>query len=98
MRKHLTIIELLEQSELIFRGRVTKLSDGADARGVPYTEVTFQFAESLKGAPGRAITSPTATPTDPVRTTRNSRSDSPGRHQRAGRPSSRRATRSPCSP
>jgi len=56
MRKHLTIIELLEQSELIVRGRVTKLSDGADARGVPYTEVTFQIAESLKGAPGREIT------------------------------------------
>jgi len=54
MRKHLTIIELREQQELIVRGRVTKPSDGADARGVPYTEVPI--AESLKGAPGRERT------------------------------------------
>ncbi|HEY1334979.1 MAG TPA: hypothetical protein VGF31_12035 [Myxococcaceae bacterium] len=56
VRRHLTIIELLEQSELIVRGRVTKLSDGVDGRGVPYTEVTLQIAESLKGTPGREIT------------------------------------------
>ncbi|HZW90058.1 MAG TPA: hypothetical protein VFF12_13330 [Myxococcaceae bacterium] len=56
VRKHLTIIELLEQSELIVRGRVTKLADGVDARGIPYTEVTLQIAESLKGTPGRELT------------------------------------------
>ena len=56
VRKALTIIELLEQSELIVRGRVTKLTDGIDARGVPYTEVTVQIAESLKGSPGRELT------------------------------------------
>jgi hypothetical protein len=56
VRQHVTIVQLLEESELIVRGRVKSVTDGIDRRGVPYTEVTLEVAESLKGQPGRTLT------------------------------------------
>jgi len=52
----LDLVDLLQQSELILRGRVASVSDGIDARGVPFTEVTLQVAEVLKGQAGKAYT------------------------------------------
>jgi hypothetical protein len=46
------IVDLVSQSELILRGTVTKLSDGIDERGIPYTEVTLQVAEAIRGQVG----------------------------------------------
>lgn len=48
-KKEATIVDLLKQSELILRGRITKVTDGVDTRGIPYTEVTLQVAETIKG-------------------------------------------------
>jgi hypothetical protein len=50
------IVDLVSQSELILRGTVTKLSDGIDERGIPYTEVTLQVAEAIRGQVGSAYT------------------------------------------
>ena len=46
------IVDLVSQSELILRGTVTKLSDGIDERGIPYTEVTLQVADAIRGEVG----------------------------------------------
>jgi hypothetical protein len=56
LRKQLDIVDLLQESELIVRARVKSVADGIDPRGIPYTEVTLQIGESLKGSPGREIT------------------------------------------
>lgn len=48
-KKQLTLVDLLQESELIVRARVKAVTDGVDARGIPYTEVTLQVAEALKG-------------------------------------------------
>ena len=55
VRQHLSIIQLLQDSEIIVRGRVASVTDGIDRRGIPYTEVTLQISEALKGQPGRSI-------------------------------------------
>jgi hypothetical protein len=47
-KKEATIVDLLK-SELILRGRIAKVTDGVDNRGIPYTEVTLQVAEAIKG-------------------------------------------------
>jgi len=50
------IVDLVSQSELILRGTVTKLSDGIDERGIPYTEVTLQVADAIRGQVGNEYT------------------------------------------
>jgi hypothetical protein len=55
VRREPTLVELLQDSELVVRGRVEAVSDGIDARGVPYTEVTVRVSEALKGAPGAEL-------------------------------------------
>ncbi len=56
VKKQLNLVDLLQYSELIVRGRVTAVSDGIDARGIPYTEVTLRVAETLKGQAGTDFT------------------------------------------
>jgi hypothetical protein len=56
VNKHLDLVDLLQQSELIVHGRVKSVSDGIDARGIPYTEVTLAVAETLKGKAGGEYT------------------------------------------
>jgi hypothetical protein len=56
VKRQLNIVDLLQESELIVRGRVKTVTDGIDARGIPYTEVTLTVAESLKGQPGGEYT------------------------------------------
>ena len=55
-KKQLNIVDLLQESEFIVRGRVKSVQDGIDARGIPYTEVTLQISEALKGQPGQEFT------------------------------------------
>ena len=43
------IVELLQQSNDIVRGRVASVTDGIDDHGVPYTEVTLTISESIRG-------------------------------------------------
>jgi hypothetical protein len=54
--RQLSIVDLLQQSELIVHGRVKSVTDGVDARGIPYTEVTLAVSEALKGKPGSEYT------------------------------------------
>jgi hypothetical protein len=46
------IVELVGQSELILRGTVSKVSDGIDERGIPYTEVTLHVSDAIRGQVG----------------------------------------------
>jgi hypothetical protein len=51
-----TIVDLVGKSELILRGTVKSVSDGIDARGFPYTEVTLHVAEAIRGDVGTEYT------------------------------------------
>jgi hypothetical protein len=50
------IVDLVSQSDLILRGTVSKLSDGIDERGIPYTEVTLHVADAIRGQVGSDYT------------------------------------------
>src|SRR5262245_2954422 len=43
------IVELLQQSSDIVVGKVASVTDGIDPHGVPYTEVTLQVSETIRG-------------------------------------------------
>lgn len=43
------IVELLEQSSDILVGTVASVTDGIGERGIPYTEVTLQVSEAIRG-------------------------------------------------
>lgn len=45
----MTVVDLLEHSDAIVVGKVTRVTDGFDARGLPYTEVTMQVADTIRG-------------------------------------------------
>ena len=44
------IVELLQQSNDIVVGRVDSVTDGIDDRGIPYTEVTLEVSEAIRGS------------------------------------------------
>src|SRR4030095_12020991 len=48
--RKMSIVDLIDQSQTIVAGRVEKVSDGFDANGVPYTEVTMQVMDAIRGA------------------------------------------------
>lgn len=50
------LIELLSKSESILRGTVKTVTDGIDAQGLPYTEVTRHVAEAIRGDVGTEYT------------------------------------------
>ena len=50
------IVELVGKSELILRGTVKAVSDGIDARGLPYTEVTLRVNDAIRGQVGTEYT------------------------------------------
>jgi hypothetical protein len=50
------IVELVGKSELILRGTIKSVSDGIDAQGLPYTEVTVHVAEAIRGEVGSEYT------------------------------------------
>ncbi len=43
------IVELLAQSNDIVVGKVEAVTDGIDERGIPYTEVTLEISETIRG-------------------------------------------------
>lgn len=48
-KKQANFVDLVGQSELILHGTVKNVSDGIDARGLPYTEITIRVSETIKG-------------------------------------------------
>lgn len=50
------LIELLSKSESILRGTVKTVTDGIDAQGLPYTEVTLHVADAIRGDVGTEYT------------------------------------------
>jgi hypothetical protein len=50
------IVDLVGKSELILRGTVKSVTDGIDAKGLPYTEVTLHVAEAIRGDVGNEYT------------------------------------------
>jgi hypothetical protein len=55
-QRETNIVELMGKSELILRGNVKSVTDGIDARGFPYTEVTVHVAEAIRGEVGTEYT------------------------------------------
>jgi hypothetical protein len=50
------LVDLVSLSEHIVVGDVIGLSDGFDAQGVPYTEITVRVDETLQGSGGSTLT------------------------------------------
>jgi len=51
-----TIVDLVGKSELILRGAIASVTDGIDANGLPYTQVTMHVAEAIRGSVGSEYT------------------------------------------
>jgi hypothetical protein len=47
--RRMNIVDLLDHSQQIVAGRVESVTDGFDARGVPYTEVTLKVSDMVRG-------------------------------------------------
>jgi hypothetical protein len=54
--QQMSIVDLLTHSQDIVAGRVEKVTDGFDATGVPYTEVTLRVTDAIRGTPGETYT------------------------------------------
>jgi hypothetical protein len=52
----MSVVDLLAHSETIVAGRVDKVTDGFDAKGVPYTEVTLKVSDTIRGTRGDTYT------------------------------------------
>lgn len=50
------VVDLVSHSERILVGEVVGLTDGFDAQGVPYTEVTLRVEDSIRGDNGSTYT------------------------------------------
>lgn len=48
--REMTVVDLLAHSQDIVAGRVERVSDGFDDRGIPYTEVTMRVTDTIRGA------------------------------------------------
>jgi hypothetical protein len=51
-----TIVDLVGKSEFILRGTIAGVTDGIDANGLPYTQVTMHVAEAIRGNVGAEYT------------------------------------------
>jgi hypothetical protein len=54
--QQMSIVDLLTHSQDIVAGRVEKVTDGFDAKGVPYTEVTLRVTDTIRGTQGETYT------------------------------------------
>ena len=54
--QQMSVVDLLNHSQDIVAGRVDKVTDGFDAKGVPYTEVTLKVMDVIRGAKGVTYT------------------------------------------
>lgn len=52
----MNIVDLLNHAQTIVAGQVTKVTDGFDAKGVPYTEVTLKVSDTIRGQKGQTFT------------------------------------------
>ena len=52
----MNVARLIEHSELILVGQVVGMTDGFDGNNLPYTDITLQVAETIKGAAGGSYT------------------------------------------
>lgn len=52
----MSVVDLLAHSQTIVAGRVDKVTDGFDAKGVPYTEVTLKVSDTIRGTKGDTYT------------------------------------------
>jgi len=52
----MSIVDLLDHAQTIVAGQVTKVTDGFDAKGVPYTEVTLKVSDTIRGQKGQTYT------------------------------------------
>ena len=46
----MNVADLINHSDLIVVGRIVSLTDGFDGNNLPYTEITIQISETLKGS------------------------------------------------
>jgi len=54
--QQMSVVDLLDHSQDIVAGRVDKVTDGFDAKGVPYTEVTLKVTDMIRGVKGETYT------------------------------------------
>lgn len=54
--RQMNVVDLLAHSATIVAGQVEKVTDGFDANGVPYTEVTLKVTDPIRGAQGEKHT------------------------------------------
>jgi len=52
----MNVVDLLAHSDTIVAGFVEKVTDGFDANGVPYTEVTLKVTDPIRGSQGERHT------------------------------------------
>jgi hypothetical protein len=52
----MTVVDLLAHSDAIVAGQVQSVTDGFDARGLPYTEVTIKVADTIRGQKAETYT------------------------------------------
>jgi hypothetical protein len=54
--KPMNVVDLLSHSQDIVAGRVVKVVDGFDSKGLPYTEVTMNVLDTIRGSAGETYT------------------------------------------
>ena len=52
----MTVVDLLGHSQTIISGQVKSVTDGFDARGLPYTEVTIKVSDTIRGQKAETYT------------------------------------------
>lgn len=52
----MTVVDLLGHSDAIVAGQVQSVTDGFDARGLPYTEVTIKVSDTIRGPQAKTYT------------------------------------------
>jgi len=51
-----SVVDLIDRAETIVAGEVQNVTDGFDAKGVPYTEVTLKVRDTIRGNKGDTYT------------------------------------------
>jgi hypothetical protein len=52
----MTVVDLLAHSQTIVSGQVQSVTDGFDAQGLPYTEVTLKVSDTIRGQKAETYT------------------------------------------
>ena len=54
--RQMNVVDLLAHSQDIVAGRVERVTDGFDEKGIPYTEVTLKVTDTIRGTKGETYT------------------------------------------